>query len=146
MAIVATLLGEAADAIDSPYLHIGGDEADLTMWRQSGPVAELAARSGGFEGLRAEVNAELVRIVLGLGRRPIAWDEALDRTAEAGGPAPEVAQVLRAASDWLLRRGATVQMIACTEFSLLAGATAGGVTAFDTLDVLVGAIRDFAIG
>ena len=76
MAIVATLLGEAADAIDSPYLHIGGDEADLTMWRQSGPVAELAARSGGFEGLRAEVNAELVRIVLGLGRRPIAWDDA----------------------------------------------------------------------
>ena len=29
---------------------------------------------------------------------------------------------------------------------LLAGATAGGVTAFDTLDVLVGAIRDFATG
>ena len=76
MEIVATLLGEAADAIDSPYLHIGGDEADLAMWRASVAVAELAGRSGGFEALRRSVNAELVRIVLGLGRRPIAWDDA----------------------------------------------------------------------
>jgi len=37
-----------------------------------------------------------------------------------------------------------VQMIACTEFSLLTGATAEGATSFDTLDVLVEAIRTFA--
>ena len=45
-----------------------------------------------------------------------------------------------------MQRGAKVQMIACTEFSLLADATADGVTSFDTLDVLVAAIRDFATG
>jgi aspartate/glutamate racemase len=36
-------------------------------------------------------------------------------------------------------------MIACTEFSLIPNATASGVTGFDTLDVLVAAIKDFAL-
>lgn len=68
------------------------------------------------------------------------------RRIKAAGPVPEAALALRAASDALLQRGAEVQMIACTEFSLLADATADGVTAFDTLDRLVAAIRDFATG
>ncbi|WP_202910074.1 aspartate/glutamate racemase family protein [Tabrizicola thermarum] len=66
------------------------------------------------------------------------------RRIKAAGPGPEAASALRSASDALLQRGAKVQMIACTEFSLLADAMADGVTAFDTLDVLVAAIRDFA--
>jgi aspartate racemase len=68
------------------------------------------------------------------------------RQIKATGPVPEAAQALRSASDALLQRGAKVQMIACTEFSLLADATADGVTGFDTLDVLVAAIREFATG
>lgn len=68
------------------------------------------------------------------------------RRIKAAGPGPEAASALRSASDALLQRGAKVQMIACTEFSLLADAMADGVTAFDTLDVLVAAIRDFAAG
>ncbi len=68
------------------------------------------------------------------------------RRIKAAGPGPEAASALRSASDALLQRGAKVQMIACTEFSLLADAVADGVTAFDTLDVLVAAIRDFAAG
>ena len=51
---------------------------------------------------------------------------------------------LRAASDDFLHRGAAVQMIACTEFSLIADAVVQGVEAFDTLDVLVDAIKAFA--
>jgi aspartate racemase len=51
---------------------------------------------------------------------------------------------LLAASDALLSRGATVQMIACTEFSLVHGPTTPGARAFDTLDLLVGGILDFA--
>lgn len=70
---------------------------------------------------------------------------AIRRIKEAG-PERETASVLRAASQALLQRGAEVQMIACTEFSLLADATAPGATAFDTLDVLVAAVKAFAIG
>jgi hexosaminidase len=76
MGIIETLLGEVAEAIDSPYLHIGGDEAELGMWRGSPEVLELAAQHGGVEGLRSAVNAQLARIVLDLGRTPMAWDDA----------------------------------------------------------------------
>jgi aspartate racemase len=68
------------------------------------------------------------------------------RRIKAAGPVPEAALAVRAASDALLQRGAEVQMIACTEFSLLANATVDGATAFDTLDVLVAAIKGFATG
>ena len=68
------------------------------------------------------------------------------RRIKTAGPEPETASALRAASNGLLQRGAQVQMIACTEFSLLADATADGATAFDTLDVLVAAIKAFAVG
>jgi aspartate racemase len=44
-----------------------------------------------------------------------------------------------------LHRGAKVQMIACTEFSLVENVAADGVLAFDTLDVLVSAIKEFAM-
>ena len=76
MRIVATLLAEVADAIDSPYLHIGGDEAELGMWRGSPEVLQMADRHGGVEGLRSAVNAQLARLVLDLGRTPMAWDDA----------------------------------------------------------------------
>lgn len=67
------------------------------------------------------------------------------RRIKSVGPDPETALALRTASDALLQRGASVQMIACTEYSLLSDATAVGVTAFDTLDVLVTAITSFAL-
>lgn len=68
------------------------------------------------------------------------------RQIKAAGAGPTETAVLRAASAELLQRGATVQMIACTEFSLVSTPTVAGVVAFDTLDVLVNAIRDFAAG
>ncbi|WP_413872104.1 aspartate/glutamate racemase family protein [Albidovulum sp.] len=68
------------------------------------------------------------------------------RRIKAGGADEAARAVLGAASAFLLAGGARVQMIACTEFSLIADAVAGGAVAFDTLDVLVEAIRDFALG
>ncbi len=67
------------------------------------------------------------------------------RQIKALGPGPEAESVLQAASEELLGQNAQVQMITCTEFSLIPNATAKGVTAFDTLDVLVAAIKDFAL-
>ena len=131
-------------AVDVPFLDMVALSVRRAVGLADGSVGILASpavrRIGLFDAAFA-----------GTGIRPVyPEDEAAllgaIRQIKASGPLPEAAQVLRTASDWLLRRGATVQMIACTEFSLLAGATAGGVTAFDTLDVLVGAIRDFAIG
>lgn len=66
------------------------------------------------------------------------------RQIKAQGPGDAARQALRAAAQELRARGAVVQMIACTEFSLIADAVATDIVAFDTLDVLVTAIVKFA--
>jgi aspartate racemase len=66
------------------------------------------------------------------------------RQIKSTGPGPEAGRVLRLASEELLAQGAEVQMIACTEFSLLPEVAHLGPGVFDTLDVLAGAIQDFA--
>jgi aspartate racemase len=66
------------------------------------------------------------------------------RRIKAGGSDDTSRAGLRAASAGLLARGAGVQMIACTEFSLIADAVAPQVQVFDTLDCLVQAIVAFA--
>ncbi|MBD3765288.1 MAG: aspartate/glutamate racemase family protein, partial [Rhodobacterales bacterium] len=71
---------------------------------------------------------------------------AILRRIKAGDSGPGPRAALAAVSAALQARGAAVQMVACTEFSLIAGAVARGVTALDTLDVLVRAIVDFVMG
>jgi aspartate racemase len=66
------------------------------------------------------------------------------RSIKADGPSDVVRQSLAEASSTLLTRGARVQMIACTEFSLIADAVDPGAVAFDTLDQLVAGIIAFA--
>jgi aspartate racemase len=67
------------------------------------------------------------------------------RSIKANGPTDAARVALKAASAELLSRGAHVQMVACTEFSLIADAVAEGVTAFDTLDALVDEIVAFSL-
>lgn len=67
------------------------------------------------------------------------------RQIKAEGPQSGARKALRAASDELLARGAGVQMIACTEFSLIAESVVQDVEVFDTLDRLVDAIKAFAL-
>jgi len=66
------------------------------------------------------------------------------RQIKSGGPLAPAETTLRRASDELLARGAAVQMIACTEFSLIAGAVSPEAAVFDTLDQLVAGILSFA--
>jgi aspartate racemase len=70
-----------------------------------------------------------------------AEDEGATLTAirqlKAKGAQPEARALLKAASEELVTRGAIVQMIACTEFSLIPEAVSSQAIAFDTLDQLV---------
>ncbi len=66
------------------------------------------------------------------------------RQIKAEGPQPSARATLHAASQDLLQQGAKVQLIACTEFSLIANSVSEAATAFDTLDRLVQAILEFA--
>ena len=66
-------------------------------------------------------------------------------TIKAGGGPDAPRAILRAASADLAARGARVQLVACTEFSLVPDPTAPNVIPLDTLDILVKLIRDFAM-
>lgn len=68
------------------------------------------------------------------------------RQIKAEGPQPAARQSLLLASNALAANGASVQLIACTEFSLIADSVAPEIRTFDTLDVLVRAIKTFALG
>lgn len=68
------------------------------------------------------------------------------RRIKADGPVAETREALNEVSRGLLARGATVQMVACTEFSLIAYAIDSAVVSFDTLDCLTSGIIAFATG
>ena len=67
------------------------------------------------------------------------------RQIKAHGPQPQARAALMAASKALQDQGAKVQLIACTEFSLIATSVSPQAKVFDTLDVLVAAVKNFAL-
>lgn len=66
------------------------------------------------------------------------------REIKRSGPTPASIAVLAAAREDTEAQGAAIQLVACTEFSLIAKAAAGGTAMIDTLDMLVEAIIGFA--
>ena len=76
--LIAELLGEVASAVGGPYLHIGGDEADLSEWESAPEVVEhrTSLALPNVAALRRHVNQRLASTVVGLDRLPIFWDEA----------------------------------------------------------------------
>lgn len=116
-------------------------------------VAALVA-SGGQIGVLASPAVRKVGLFdAGLAQYGLTAIYALDEPAmlaairqiKAEGPQPAARQTLLAASKDLAARGASVQLIACTEYSLIADSVAKGVLAVDTLDVLVSGIKKFAL-
>ena len=77
-AALATLIGELADAVSSPYLHLGGDEATLSDWEGSAAVSAYRAASGlnSTADLRVDLTRFLEAEVAALGRRAVVWEEA----------------------------------------------------------------------
>ena len=115
--------------------------------------AAALAGSGGTVGILASPAVRRIglfdRVFAAAAITPLyALDEeamlATIRRIKANGASNGSRSALTAASTALIARGARVQMIACTEFSLIAEAVDGRATAFDTMDQLVGGIVAFA--
>lgn len=127
----------------------------LDMVALSVAEAVRLAGSGGTVGILASPAVRRVGlfdvVFARKGLTPVyALDEnatlAAIRSLKADGPNDGARTKLAAASADLLAQGASVQMIACTEFSLIPQAVAPDVISFDTLDQLVQAIIAFATG
>lgn len=129
---------EIRAAITVPFL----DMVDLSVRRAlqaDGPVGILASPAVQKVGL-------FDKALAGQGGRALYPSDqsallAAIRSLKSAGPNASALAILQAASAELRKKGAAIQMIACTEFSLLASDVP---QAFDTLDVLVKAITDFA--
>lgn len=72
------IFGEVAKLFpDSPYIHIGGDEAPKTQWKQS-PLAQRVMKENGLkteEELQSYFVKRVEKIVNKHGRKIIGWDE-----------------------------------------------------------------------
>ena len=127
----------------------------LDMVAASARAARAIAGQGGKVGLLASPAVARVGLFdTALGEMGLSVIHPADgaallaaiRAIKAEGPNDTARAALGAASEALFEKGAQVQLIACTEFSLIPEAVAPGVRAIDTLDVLVAEIVGFARG
>lgn len=79
------VLNEVMDLFDSPFVHVGGDEATKTQWEQS-PAIQARIKSLGLKdehALQSWFIRRMDKFLTDKGRRLIGWDEILE-----GGLAP----------------------------------------------------------
>lgn len=76
---VRTLFTELADVFPDAYLHFGGDEVHPDWWSTTPAVRSFMAAQGlaTAHDLQAWFNRAVVAHIVGLGRRPLGWDEVL---------------------------------------------------------------------
>lgn len=74
---VKTLLSEIADLFpDAPYIHIGGDEATISLWDECAECRAYMDKNGISDvyELYSEYVGRVCRHVLSLGKTPIVWE------------------------------------------------------------------------
>lgn len=126
----------------------------LNMIELAGDHAAAALGAGGRVGILASPatrSTGLFNTALEARGLSVLWPEdgaqmlAAIRTIKAEGPVDTARATLRAASAELAAAGAQMQLIACSEFSLIADSVAPGVQAVDTIDLLAQAIVGFSL-
>ena len=74
---IRTLIGEMCELFpDTPYIHIGGDEANIKVWNSCPKCREYMSTNdiSGIYELYSEFVGRTARIVLDMGRTPIVWE------------------------------------------------------------------------
>ena len=82
---VKTLLSEIAELFpEAPFIHIGGDEANIALWDQCADCQEYMKNSGidDVYGLYSDYVARIARHVLSLGKTPIVWEGFPEKGAD----------------------------------------------------------------
>lgn len=139
----------------APAIRAAADIPFLDMIELSADAALTAAGPGAPVGVLASPAVRKIgifdRALAARGLRAVYPDDqdgllTAIRAIKREGATPEARATLAAASAGFAAAGVCVQLVACTEFSIIAKALASGATAIDTLDVLVAGIVRFATG
>lgn len=132
------------EAVQIPLLNI------ITL---SADYAKTHLPKGGRVGFLASPSARIGQVfdhAFAMQGLEVLWPQddapmlAAIRDIKAHGPTEQARETLRHASNELAGRGADMQFIACSEFSLISDATAEGHTPIDTLDLLVTSMLEHA--
>ncbi len=87
-AFIQGVLSEVLPLFPGPYFHVGGDECNKTNWKKNKLCQDLMEKEGmkNVEELQSYFIQRVEKIVNGLGKKLIGWDEILQ-----GGLAPNAA-------------------------------------------------------
>lgn len=74
------VLTEVMDIFPSPYIHIGGDEAVKTQWRESGECRDIQRQLGlpSEDALQSHFIGRMDEFITQSGRTLVGWDEILE--------------------------------------------------------------------
>jgi len=74
------VLAEVTQLFPGRYVHIGGDEAPKTRWKESPLVQEIMKREGftDVEQVQGWFNRRIEKYLAGKGKKLIGWDEILE--------------------------------------------------------------------
>ena len=74
------VLAEVSQLFPGRYVHIGGDEAPKTRWKESPLVQEIMKREGftDVEQVQGWFNRRIEKYLAGKGKKLIGWDEILE--------------------------------------------------------------------
>lgn len=73
------VLDEVIELFNSPYMHIGGDEAPKVEWKTCSSCASKLAELGSdnFEDLQGHFTSRVAEYLAQKGKKPICWNETL---------------------------------------------------------------------
>lgn len=86
--VLDNIFREIAGLFPSGYIHVGGDEVDLTSWTNCPHCAELVRQLGmeGPEELLGYFMHRMQDILAGYGKKMAGWDEIVDEADFSGDP------------------------------------------------------------
>ena len=79
-ALLSDILKEVCELFPSEYIHIGGDEVDMSQWRKCPDCQNLMREKGmsSTEELQGYFMSRLADILAANGKRAAVWNEAID--------------------------------------------------------------------
>lgn len=77
---LAEILGEVCALFPSEYIHIGGDEVDMSQWRRCPTCRALMAENGmsTTAELQQYFMSRLITMLESYGKKPAVWNEAIE--------------------------------------------------------------------